>query len=62
MKKSAYTLTLLLCLSLVFVGCREEKETPAETIEETIEEVGEEVEAASEDVQDVIEDVEEVEE
>jgi len=54
MKKLAYTLTLLLCLSLVFVGCREEKETPAETIEETmdetIEEVSEEVEAASDDV------------
>ncbi|WP_299248060.1 hypothetical protein [uncultured Lacinutrix sp.] len=59
MKKISYLLVLMFSLSIALTGCREEKKTPEETIEEIIEDAGNEIDDASDDVQDAIEDVEE---
>ncbi|MFD2823559.1 membrane lipoprotein lipid attachment site-containing protein [Lacinutrix iliipiscaria] len=57
MKKIIFALVLLFSLSTVFIGCREEKKTPGEKIEEAVEDTGEAIEDAADDVGDELEDV-----
>lgn len=57
MKKVAIVLALILSTSALVVGCRDNKKTPDEHIENAINDVEDDVENASDDVQDAIEDV-----
>ena len=56
MKKLIFALVLMFSLSTVFTGCREEKKTPGEKIEEAVEDTGDAIEDAADDVNDEIED------